>query len=111
MWVVVGERSAPRRIRIERRGDRFTLLAGNPGEELKATAPATVVLQDPVYVGLGVCSHDANILETAIFTNVKLESLPAAASAAPPRPRYGSKISIYDLKTKSAKVLYQSDES
>jgi TolB protein len=105
---VVSELKAPRRIRIERRGDRFTLLAGNPGEELKPTAPATVVLQDPVYVGLGVCSHDANILETAIFTNVKLEALSAAS---PARPRYGSRVSIYDLKTKSAKVVYQSDEA
>src|SRR5260221_7104121 len=104
---VVSELKAPRRIRIERRGDRFTLLAGNPGEELEPTAPATVVLQDPVYVGLGVCSHNANVLETAVFTNVKLEALSAAAA----RPRYGSKVSIYDLKTKSAKVVYQSDES
>jgi hypothetical protein len=26
-----------------------------------------------VYVGLGVCSHVATALETAIFSNVKLE--------------------------------------
>ncbi len=63
----------PVRIRIERRGSQFTIYAGNPGKELEAIGPATVVLQDPVYVGLAVCSHDANILETAIFSNVKLE--------------------------------------
>ena len=63
----------PVRVRIERRGNRFTIYAGNPDKELEAIGPATVVLQDPVYVGLAVCSHDANILETAIFSNVKLE--------------------------------------
>jgi regulation of enolase protein 1 (concanavalin A-like superfamily) len=63
----------PVRIRIERRGNQFTIYAGNPGKELEAIGPATVVLQDPVYVGLAVCSHDAHILETAIFSNVTLE--------------------------------------
>jgi hypothetical protein len=31
------------------------------------------VLHDPVYAGLAVCSHDANILETAVFSNVMIE--------------------------------------
>ena len=50
------------------------MYAGKPGEELTASAPVTVTLQDPVYVGLGVCSHDANVLETAIFSNVRMEA-------------------------------------
>jgi hypothetical protein len=65
--------NGPVRIRIERRGDQFTMYAGSPGEELKPSGPVTVVLHDPVYAGLAVCSHDANILETAIFSNVKIE--------------------------------------
>ncbi len=60
------------RIRIERRGNQFTMYAGKPGEQLTASAPATVVLKDPVYIGIGVCSHDANILETAVFSNVQI---------------------------------------
>lgn len=69
------EVKAPIRIRIERRGDRFTIFTGNSGEELKPSGPAVVALQDPVYVGLAVCSHDANVLETAVFSNVSLEKL------------------------------------
>jgi len=65
--------NGPVRIRLERHGDQFTLYAGNPGEELKSSGPVTVVLHDPVYAGLAVCSHDANILETAVFSNVKIE--------------------------------------
>jgi hypothetical protein len=30
-----------------------------------------------VYVGLGVCSHVATTLETAVFSKVKIEELPA----------------------------------
>ncbi len=64
--------TAPLRIRIERRGEQFTMYAGKPGEELKTTGTAIVALKDPVYVGLGVCSHNADNLETAVFSNVKL---------------------------------------
>ena len=65
--------TAPVRIRIERRGEQFTIYAGKPGEDLKSTGTAIVSLNDPVYVGLGVCSHNADNLETAVFSNVKLE--------------------------------------
>jgi hypothetical protein len=33
-----------------------------------------VSLKDPVYVGLGVCSHVADKVETAIFSNVSVEA-------------------------------------
>ena len=100
---VKSELKGPVRIRIERRGDRFTMSAGEPGGELKAAAPATVVLQDPVYVGLAVSSHDADTLETAIFTNVRVEPIA-------PRPRHSSKVTIYDLKTKAMKTIYEAKE-
>jgi len=64
------------RIGIQRQGNRFTAYAGKPGEELTLAGPANVVIEDPVYVGLGVCSHDANILETAVFSNVKIDRSP-----------------------------------
>ncbi len=62
------------RLRIERKGSRFTMYAGKPNEELKPVGPVEYVdLKDPVYVGLGVCSHVATTLETAVFSNVRLE--------------------------------------
>ncbi len=64
----------PVRLRIERKQSRFTMYAGKPNEELKMVGPIEYVgLQDPVYVGLGVCSHVATTLETAVFSNVKIE--------------------------------------
>jgi TolB protein len=62
------------RLRIERKGSRFTMYAGKPNEKLQMVGPVEYVgLQDPVYVGLGVCSHVATTLETAIFSNVRIE--------------------------------------
>jgi TolB protein len=69
----------PVRLRIERKGSEFTMYAGKPNEELKIVGPIEYVgLQDPVYVGLGVCSHVATTLETAVFSNVKIEEISPA---------------------------------
>jgi len=66
------------RLRLVRNGSRYTMYAGKPDGELKPVGPVEYVrLKDPVYVGLGVCSHVATKLETAVFSNVKLESNPA----------------------------------
>jgi len=73
--------TTPTRIRIERRGNRFTVSAGKPDGQLAAMAPFTVNLTDPVYVGLAVCAHDANGLTTAAFSNVHVEPLPPAGGA------------------------------
>ena len=102
---VRSEENAPVRIRIERRGNQFTMYTGKPGSKLVASGPVTVNLQDPVYVGLGVCSHDANILETALFTNVSVEK-PAPAEETQNPTNVGSKISIYDLVSNSVRVVY-----
>lgn len=98
--------NAPTRIRIERRGNRFTIFAGAPGGEMTASGPQVVELADPVYVGIGVCSHDANILETAVFSNLRIEP---AQQAGPPPQRYRSKIVVYDLAAKTNTTVYQED--
>ena len=92
---------APVRIRIERRGDQVTAYAGNPGQELASIGSATVTFQGPVFVGLGVCSHDANILETALFANVDL-----AAAAPPAAPAVKSFVTIYDIASGDRKVVF-----
>jgi catechol 2,3-dioxygenase-like lactoylglutathione lyase family enzyme len=66
----------PTRVRLVRQGSRFTMYAGKPGGELKEVGPIEYIrIKDPAYVGLGVSSHVATALETAVFSNVKLEPL------------------------------------
>lgn len=76
-YQVVAAEDGPMRLRIVRKGSRFTMYFGKPGEELRPAGPVEFIgLKDPVYVGLGVCSHVATTLETATFSNVKLEESP-----------------------------------
>ena len=96
--------NAPLHVRLERRGNSFTIFARKAGEELTATGPQVVNLSDPVYVGIGVCSHDANILETGVISDLAIEGGGQAAG-----PRYRSKVVIYDLAAKTNTTLYQQD--
>jgi TolB protein len=78
-YQIVASEDGPSRLRIVKKGSRFTMYFGKSGGELKASGPVEfVTLQEPFYVGLGVCSHVATTLETAIFSNVKLEETAAA---------------------------------
>jgi Tol biopolymer transport system component len=97
---------APIRIRIQRRGNQFTMAAGSPAEELKPSGLVTVNVQDPVYVGLGISSHNADVLETAVFSNVTIQR---GAEQKPTSIRR-SNVSLYDLKSRSIKVIYSADQ-
>ena len=67
--------TGPRRIKIEKRGPytRIYLATAN-GEPAYAGAAVRIELKDPFYVGLGVCSHNKDVTETARFSSVELVS-------------------------------------
>jgi len=65
---------APAAVRLERRGDKFTLLAAAKGQPFQAVGSATVQLHDPVFVGLTASSHDPQASETAVFSGVSLSA-------------------------------------
>jgi TolB protein len=92
----------PSRVRIERRGDAFTISAGSGSGSLIQTGPQTVELSGPVYVGIGVSSHNVEVLETVVFSKMKLEQ--------PKQPvvtSYRSHIAIYDVASRSRRVVYE----
>jgi hypothetical protein len=71
--------AAPQTVRIEKRGDYFyAFVSGSDGKLQVAGASAKISLTGPFYVGIGVCAHDKDVMEKAVFSNVKLVSLPAA---------------------------------
>lgn len=69
----------PKRLRIEKHGNYFTMwLAGNDGEFHFTASSPRIPLGDSFYVGLGVCSHEKDLIETAVFSNVKISGAPDA---------------------------------
>src|SRR5260370_4179789 len=75
--------SAPKRLRIEKRGAYFSLwLADASGEFRPAGGTTRIALKEPFYVGIGVCSHDKDAVEKAVSSNVEWKAAEPAATAA-----------------------------
>lgn len=92
----------PTRIRIERRGNQIRVFAGQSNQPLVPTGPQIINFNGPIYAGLAICSHEANTLETAVFSNVRIEQ---GVGQQP----YRSHISIYDFKTKQTREVFAAD--
>ena len=75
--------SASKRLRLVKRGAYFSMwVADEKGRFQLASGSARIALQGPFYIGIGVCSHDANVVEKAVFSNVSVDAKPEA----PPPP-------------------------
>lgn len=102
-----------KRLRIEKRGQDVSLwVAGAAGEEFKRSgATIRVKLDEPFYVGLGVCAHNNAAIETAVFANVELGVPPApAAPPAGAKPQVLSTLETITIASKDRRVVRTFDE-
>lgn len=68
--------NAPQTLRLEKRGDVFTLYVSQAGEPLhQVGASMRLHLRAPFYVGLGALSHDAHTTDAIQFSHVTLGPL------------------------------------
>ena len=76
--------SAPKRLSIRKVGSYFMMSVAAEGEKLHpAGGSMRVVFQEPFYVGIGVCAHDKDAVESAVFSHVELTSSSPAPSTQP----------------------------
>ncbi|HEV2969080.1 MAG TPA: hypothetical protein VGY55_03760 [Pirellulales bacterium] len=96
--------SAPQRLRIEKRGEYVTMFLAAHGEPLQlAGGSGRLALKDPFYLGLGVCSHEKDVSEMAVFSNVQLlTDLPAAN----PRPIFYSSLETITIASTDRRVTH-----
>jgi Tol biopolymer transport system component len=73
-------KSSPRRVRLEKRGDTITMFLSMAGEPLhQVGASIKMHFDEPFYAGIGVCSHNKDVVEKAMFAHVELTALTAPA--------------------------------
>ena len=73
--------NGPRRLRIEKRGSyAYASIPDAAGNLVPSGAAIRVDIAGDFYIGVGVGSHDENVSETAVFSNVKIEPLPPLTS-------------------------------
>jgi TolB protein len=71
----------PKTARIVKRGDVISMFLSTHGEPLhQSGASIKLHFDGPIYVGIGLCSHDKDMTETAVFSRVQLTN-PAPAAA------------------------------
>jgi TolB protein len=66
--------SATYKVKLVRTGVRIYMYLAKDGAELREIAHTEVSFQNPVLVGLAVCSHQADASDTVVFSDVSLEA-------------------------------------
>lgn len=96
--------SAPRRLKIEKRGKYVLMYLAAEGGPFRFSGAATrIAFDEPFYVGIGVCAHNQDVTERAVFSNVELVSpLPAAKG----RPVLYSTLETLSLASTDRRVVY-----
>jgi TolB protein len=69
-------------IQLERKGNTYTMSVARKGDVFGPEEKVDLDLGDDVYVGIFVCSHNADVTEQAVFSNVRIIT-PAPADLVP----------------------------
>ena len=101
---------APDVIELERRGNQFIMSVAHFGETYTSEEVSGIDLGDEVYVGLFVCAHNKDLMETASFDNVRI-IVPPKSGFVPYRDYLGSHIETMDVTTGHREILYSSPAS
>lgn len=96
-------------IQLERKGDRFIMSVARFGEPF-VSEQVSLAFGNEVYVGLFVCSHNKDVVEKAVFRNVRI-TVPASDNFVPYRDYIGSNLEVMDVVTGNRKTLYQAPDS
>jgi hypothetical protein len=97
-------------VQLERAGNKYIMSVAHFGETFVSKEISDVALGDEVYVGLYVCSHNNNVVETAVFRDVEI-TIPARDNFVPYREYIGSNLEVMDIATRERKVLYRVKDS
>lgn len=106
---IQGEVQAPEVIQLERRGNRFTFSMAKEGQPWTSITKE-LELDNELLAGLFVCSHEADVLESARFWNVRFIK-PERQESEAYEDYLGSRLEILDTKTGLRKVLLHSAHS
>jgi len=95
--------SAPRRIQLEKHGDYVYMLLGKGGDPTQvAGGSIRVPIHGEYYVGIGVCSHEKDLIERAVFTNVQLQAPPVVSG----QPALYSTLETVPIESTDRRVVY-----
>jgi Tol biopolymer transport system component len=107
---LVSQDSFPDVVQLERIGQTYIMSTARFGEEFTSVTLENMPMDNEVYVGLYVCSHNENIMETVAFRNVRIVR-PVDPDYRPYRDYIGSRLEVMEVETGHRKILYTSAHS
>ncbi len=97
--------NAPDVIQLERRRSQYIMSVAKFGDPFITTEITEAGFDDEVYVGLFICSHNADVVEKAMFDNVRI-TVPVSSAYVPYRDYLGSRLETMDVSTGARQVLF-----
>jgi WD40 repeat protein len=96
-------------LQFERKGASFIFSGAHFGEPFVRCELTNLDLGDEIYAGLFICSHTADVVETAIFRDVRIIR-PVKTGFVPYRDFIGSVLEIVDIESGNSEIVYQSSQ-
>ena len=93
-------------LQLERHGNQYIMRAAIYGQPFE-TDTATVDLGDDVYVGLFVGSHNSDVLETGVFSNVSITRPYRGQSDGNTQMTLGSNLQILDIASGHLETIFK----
>jgi len=107
---IESEVSGPQVLQLERRDGRYIMSVAKRGDTFSSAEFSDIQLPDEVYVGLFICSHNADVVETGKFSNVRV-TVPAPDGFQPYSDYYGSRLEVMDIETGLRQVVHTETDS
>ncbi len=97
-------------VQLERRGDLFIMGTAVEGEEMSFVQISVPEIRNEAFAGLYVCSHEKNVSERALFTEVRIVK-PFTDDDTPYQDYLGSNLELLDLESGRRTILMRSAHS
>lgn len=94
-------------VQLEKKGNSYTFSAAKFGEPFTICQLSDLVLGEEPYVGLFLCSHNSNVMERAVFRDVRIIR-PAKDNFVPYRDYIGSVLEILDVQSGTRQIIHSS---
>jgi TolB protein len=93
-------------IELERRGNTYIMRAAIYGEPFVMDTISNIDLGDEVYVGLFVGSHNADVVETGVFSNVRITIPFKGVADNETQMKLGSNLEILEIASGKRNIMY-----
>ena len=106
----VSENASPDIIQLERIGNEFIMGTAVEGEPLHKVSISVPEISNEAFIGLYVCSHEKNVSERALFSDVRIIR-PFEKDKTAYQDYLGSNLEVLDLESGKRKILLRSAHS